>query len=77
VRKANLAGQRAKDMTDDEIDVAWSKSVAALAADALVDAKLIIKADLDKATAIIAEEVHVRLVAKDRPDRTNWKYKSN
>jgi hypothetical protein len=42
----------------------------------LVDANLIGKADFDKAAAIIAEEVLVRLVANDRPDRTNWKYKS-
>ena len=63
-------------MTDDEIDVEWSRSVASLVADALVDAKLMVEADLNKAAVIIAEEINVRLAAKDRPDRTNWKYKS-
>ena len=62
-------------MTDDEIDVAWSRMVAELAADGLVTAKILAKDDLQKATEIIAEEISVRLVAGDRPDRTNWRYK--
>jgi hypothetical protein len=62
-------------MTDNEIDVAWSRMVAELAADGLVTAKILAKDDLQKATEIIAEEVCVRLVAGDRPDRTNWRYK--
>jgi hypothetical protein len=62
-------------MTDDEIDVAWSRMVAELAADGLVTAKILAKDDLQKATEIIAEEIYVRLVAGDRPDRTNWRYK--
>jgi len=64
-------------MTDDEIDVAWSQSVAGLAADALVTAGLVAKADIDRIHKIIAEEVYVRLAARDRPDRENWRYKSN
>ena len=63
-------------MTDNEIDVAWSRAVAELAADGLVTAKILAKDDLQKATEIIAEEIYVRLVAGDRPDRTNWRYKS-
>jgi len=60
-------------MTDNEIDVAWSRMVAELAADGLVTAKILAKDDLQP--EIIAEEVFVRLVAGDRPDRTNWRYK--
>jgi len=62
-------------MTDNEIDVAWSRAVAELAADSLVTAMILAKDDLQKATEIIAEEIYVRLVAGDRPDRTNWRYK--
>jgi len=64
-------------MTENEIDVAWSKSVAGLAADALLTAGLIVKGDLDRVHKIIEEEVYVRLAARDRPDRTNWRYQSN
>jgi len=63
-------------MTDDEIDVAWSKSVAELAADALVDAGLLTKADFDEAQNIIMEELRVRLALRDRPDRKNSRCKS-
>jgi len=63
-------------MTDNEIDVAWGRAVAELAADSLVTAMILAKDDLQKATEIIAEEIYVRLVAGDRPDRTNWRYKS-
>jgi hypothetical protein len=63
-------------MTDDEINVAWSRDIAGLATDALVDAGLLNKTDLDRATAIISEEIFVRLSMKDRPDRTNWRFQS-
>jgi hypothetical protein len=63
-------------MTDNEVDLAWTRAVAELAADALVTARILAKDDLQKATEIIAEEIYVRLVAGDRPDRTNWRYKS-
>jgi hypothetical protein len=62
-------------MTDDEIDVAWSSSVAELAADALVDAGLLTKVDFDKAQNIIMEELRVRLALGDRPDRKNSRCK--
>jgi len=47
----------------------WSRSVAELAADALVDAGLIQKAQFDQTTDLIAMEVFVRLCLNDRPDR--------
>lgn len=47
--------------------LAWSKSVAALGVDALIDHGLIRREDFEKATAIIAEEIHVRLCVGDYP----------
>jgi hypothetical protein len=35
------------------------------------------KESLDRATAIVAEEIHVLLALHDRPDRENWRYKSD
>ena len=61
-------------MTDDEIDVAWSRHVAELATDALVTGGLLDKSGLERATAIVAEEVYARLAIKDRPDQANWRY---
>ena len=46
---------------------AWSDHVAALAADALVEAQLVRRDDFDKAAAVIAEEVFVRLCLHDFP----------
>jgi hypothetical protein len=63
-------------LTNEVIDEAWSQSVAAIAADALVMAKLLAGSEQDRAKAIIAEEIYIRLIAGDRPDRENWKYKS-
>jgi hypothetical protein len=40
-------------MTDNEIDVAWSRMVAELAADGLVTAKILAKDDLQKATEVM------------------------
>jgi len=64
-------------MTDAEIDEAWSRSVASIAAVTLIHAKILAESDQDRATAIIAEEIRVRLIIGDRPDRENWKYKSS
>jgi hypothetical protein len=64
-------------LTDEEIDAAWSQSVGSIAAVTLIHAKLLEAAEQDRATAIIAEEIRVRLIAGDRPDRQNWKFKSN
>ena len=62
-------------MSDSEIDQAWSRSVASIVAATLIQAELLSESDQDRATAIIAEEIFVRLTAGDRPDRENWKYK--
>jgi len=45
----------------------WSNTVAELAADALIDTKLIHKEDLDKAIEVIAEEIYCRLCLGDTP----------
>jgi hypothetical protein len=64
-------------MTDDEIHTAWSRSVAELAIDALVRAKIMTKDEGTRAVAIAAEEIYTRLAIHDRPDRTNWCYNSD
>jgi hypothetical protein len=63
-------------VTDDEICKDWSGRVAALVIDALMDHKIVAKADFDRATKIAAEEIFVRLVIRDRPDRESNAYKS-
>ena len=62
-------------MTDDEMYVAWSRSVAELAVDELIMGKIIANTDFDRAVEIAAVEIYVRLAAGDRPDRENWKFK--
>jgi hypothetical protein len=62
-------------LRDEEIDAVWSQSVASIAAVALIDAKLVAGSEQERATGIIAEEIRVRLIIGDRPDRQNWKYK--
>lgn len=47
----------------------WSQHIAELAADALVDAKLIAAGSFERAKAIIAEEMLVRLNLCDYPAR--------
>jgi hypothetical protein len=64
-------------VTDDEMDLDWSRTVASLATDALMTAGILPKESLDRATAIAAEEIQVRLALHDRPDRENWRYKSD
>jgi hypothetical protein len=64
-------------VNQDEIDAIWSRSVANLAVAALLNAKLIKSEDLDRGAAIVAEEILVRLALQDRPDQSNWRYKSN
>ena len=46
---------------------AWSDHVANLAADALVEARLVNRDDFERAAAIISEEVCVRLCLHDFP----------
>jgi hypothetical protein len=62
-------------LTDEEIDTAWSQSVGSVAAVTLIHAKLLDATEQDRATAIIAEEIRVRLVAGDRPNKNNWKFR--
>ena len=64
-------------MTDEEIDAAWSQSVASIEVVTLIHAKLLAVSEQNRATEIIAEEIRVRLIAGDRPGRDNWKYKPN
>jgi hypothetical protein len=59
-----------------EHDTEWSLRVATLVVDALIVAKIVQKADLDRAIAIAQEEIRVRLIANDRPDAQNWRYQS-
>ena len=49
----------------------WSQDIAALAADALQDAKLIAAGDMPRAMEIIAEEIWVRLNLGDFPERVS------
>ena len=42
-----------------------SESLAALIVDALVDAKILQKADTEKAIAIVTEEINARKAARD------------
>jgi hypothetical protein len=63
-------------VTDEEIFKDWSDRVAALVVDALMDHKIVTKADFDCAMKIAAEEILVRLVMRDRPDRESNAYKS-
>jgi hypothetical protein len=45
----------------------WSHKVAGLGVDMLVDHGLIKKADFERATSIVAEEIRVRLAIGDYP----------
>jgi hypothetical protein len=45
----------------------WSDQIARLAADALVEARLVNRDDFDKAADVIAEEVFARLCLRDFP----------
>jgi hypothetical protein len=45
----------------------WSRTVAALALDALVDHGLLKREDFDAALEIAAEEIRIRLVMGDYP----------
>jgi hypothetical protein len=58
-------------MEDARTDQEWSERVARYAASTLIDAGVLPDSLQEKATAIIAEEVLVRLIAGDRPPRQN------
>jgi len=48
-------------------DAAWSKKIAGLVIDALVTARILPLAEVERATKIAAEEIYVRLALRDRP----------
>jgi|HubBroStandDraft_6_1064221.scaffolds.fasta_scaffold1451270_2 hypothetical protein len=54
-------------MRQDEIDATWSRRVASLATDALVDAGFVATSNVDNVCRIIADEVLIRLSLRDRP----------
>ena len=58
-----MAGEQPSSATDKE----WSQSIAQLVADLLVRAKLIDQSDFDRAVAIAAQDIYVRLAMQDRP----------
>jgi hypothetical protein len=62
-------------VTDNDIDSAWSLAVAGIASATLIQAKILAEAEKDRATKIIAKEILVRLIAGDRPEPENWRYK--
>jgi hypothetical protein len=45
----------------------WSRSVAGLAVDSLIDHGLVKKEDFRRAAEIAAEEIWIRLLARDYP----------
>lgn len=47
----------------------WSERVAGLSVDALVDAGFVSKEDFDSAIDIVAEEIYIRLIIDDTPDK--------
>lgn len=55
-------------MSNGQTDRVWSRSVAELAIDRLLDAKILDQADTERAIAITAEEIFVRLALGDRPN---------
>jgi hypothetical protein len=51
----------------------WSRSVANLAVDSLVDHGLVKKEDFERAAEIAAEEIWIRLLAHDYPPQAEGK----
>ena len=49
----------------------WSRDIAELAADALVDAQLVAAGDMPRAIEIIAEEIWIRLNLGDYPEQAS------
>jgi hypothetical protein len=58
-------------MSADDTLESWSEKVAALGVDVLVDNGLIQKADFERATSIVAEEIRIRLAIGDYPPAEN------
>ncbi|HMT08052.1 MAG TPA: hypothetical protein PKA82_08615 [Pyrinomonadaceae bacterium] len=47
----------------------WSERVAGLSVDALVDAGIVSKEDFDSAIDIVREEIYIRLIIDDTPEK--------
>jgi len=58
-------------MSADDTLESWSEKVAALGVDVLVDNGLIQKANFERATSIVAEEIRIRLAMGDYPPPEN------
>ena len=54
-------------MSTEDTITSWSEKVAGLGVDMLVDHGFIKKADFERATSIVAEEIRVRLAIGDYP----------
>ena len=54
-------------MSNEDTITSWSEKVAGLGVDMLVDHGLIKKADFERATSIVAQEIRVRLAIGDYP----------
>jgi hypothetical protein len=52
--------------SSDEADQAYSRRLAGLVVDALVDANIVAKSDFDRAVEIAAGEIYVRRAMGDR-----------
>jgi hypothetical protein len=63
--------------TEENTQESWCKMVAGLGVDILMDYGLIKAEDFDQATAIVAEEILVRLVIGDYPPHANPPPKEN
>jgi hypothetical protein len=51
----------------DTNDLVWSRKIADLVIDTLVRTKIVATADIERAAALAAEELYVRLALQDRP----------
>jgi hypothetical protein len=61
-------------MNQNEIDLDWCKRVAAEIADELVYAKILAADEVELAAKIAAQEIHLFLVAGDRPEAGSRRY---
>ena len=51
----------------------WAASVAAMAVDALLDAGLVTREHFETASAVVAEEIFVRLCCNDYPPPVDYR----
>jgi hypothetical protein len=62
-------------MTQNEIDMDWSRIVAEDIADELVAGKVVTENEFARAVAIASQMIHIHLVSGDRPDSANRRYR--